>query len=220
MSKKEVTYPIRRLIVLCVGMFIIALGVIFSIEAQLGTTTLSCIPAVVWTITGKSLGLYTIILNVAMILLQIVILRRKYQLIQLLQLPLAIIFGLMIDFSKFIVGDIPVPTEFHKWAYCLIGIVLTAVGIGLEVKANLITMPAEGLIVAICEVFPVKFSNVKIGMDIVLVIIAAIISFAFLGRVVEIGLGTLAAALLVGLVMKVTDRLIYPIQKHFLKETV
>lgn len=214
---RKLSYPLRRLLVLLLGMFIIALGVIFSIEAALGTSTLSCIPHVVSIYTGFSMGAMTIIFNFILVLLQILVLRRRYQPVQLLQLPLSIVFGLMIDFSALLINNIHVHNLWHQWFLCLVGIVLTALGIGLEVMADLITMPAEGLIVAICDVSPFTFPNVKIAMDVILVLIAVAFSLLALGHVESVGAGTVAAAVLVGLVMKGTDKLIKPIEQKFLK---
>lgn len=219
-DKTKLQFPFRRLIILLAGMFLIALGVIFSIEAELGTTTLSSLPQAAAVISGVSIGKTTIILNLLMILGQILVLRRRYHPAQLFQLPIAVAFGAMIDLAAKLIGDLSVQNLFQQWLLCFIGIILTAVGIGLEVMADLIPMPAEGLIMAICRVSPFKFSNVKIAMDVILVSLAAAVSYICLGRLEGIGLGTLAAALLVGLVMKVTNKLIDPIEKHFLSHKI
>lgn len=217
--KPKVTYPFRRLIVLLAGMFLLAVGVVYSIEAALGTSTLSAVPLVISEATTFSLGTITIAFNFALVLLQILVLRKRYQPVQLLQLPLSIAFGLMIDWASLLIKDIQVQNLGQQWFWCFVGIVFTALGIGLEVIADLITMPAEGLIVAICDVKPSwKFSNVKIGMDVVLVLLAVVLSLLLLGRIEGVGLGTVAAAVFVGLVMKLTNKLIAPVSRYFLKD--
>jgi uncharacterized membrane protein YczE len=51
-------------------------------------------------------------------------------------------------------------------------------------------------------VFHTKFGNTKIAFDVTLVLIAAALSFIFLGKIIGVREGTLAAALLVGQISK------------------
>ena len=43
----------------------------------------------------------------------------------------------------------------------------------MEVTANVVTLAGEGMVLAVCKVFPVKFANAKIGFDVTLVAIAS-----------------------------------------------
>lgn len=55
-----------------------AFGVAFSIKAALGTSPISSVPYVTSTISGLSVGTTTIIMNFMFVLIQIAILRKKY----------------------------------------------------------------------------------------------------------------------------------------------
>jgi hypothetical protein len=59
-----------------------------------------------------------------------------------------------------------------------------------------------GLVLAITKVLHTKFGNTKIVFDVTLVLIAAVFSFVFLGKITGVREGTLAAALLVGQISK------------------
>ena len=63
---------------LCLGLTIMAFGVAFSIKAALGTSPISSVPYVTSTISGLSVGTTTIIMNFMFVLIQIAILRKKY----------------------------------------------------------------------------------------------------------------------------------------------
>lgn len=86
-SKKTVAEYIKRCIFLIVGLCIMAVGVVLSIKAALGTSPISSIPCVLNLITGLTVGTTTIIVNTLIVLLQIVLLRKRFKLIQLLQIP-------------------------------------------------------------------------------------------------------------------------------------
>ena len=72
-----------------------AFGVAFSIKANLGTSPISSVPYVVSLFTPLTVGTATIMMHIVFILLQILILRKDYHLIQLMQLPVAILFGIL-----------------------------------------------------------------------------------------------------------------------------
>ena len=73
----------------------------------------------------------------------------------------------------------------------------------MEVKANVVVVLAgEGVVLAICKIFPVKFGTMKVAFDVTLVVIACLLSLIFLGRIQGVREGTVAAAILVGLTAK------------------
>ena len=115
-----------------------------------------------------------------------------------MQLPVAFFFGYLTDFGVWAVQGISYHTYWQQWILCLIGIVLVAVGVSLEVKAGVVVLAGEGVVLAICKVLPVKFGHMKVGFDVTLVVSACILSIVFTGRLQGVREGTVAAALLVG----------------------
>ena len=200
--EKTHIYIIRRYLLLLAGLAIMAFGVAFSIKASLGTSPISSVPYVVSLFTPLTVGTATIIMHCVFILLQILILRKKYHPIQLMQLPVAFFFGYLTDFGVWAVQGITCDHYLQQWLVCLIGIFLVAVGVSLEVKAGVVVLAGEGVVLAICKVLPVKFGYMKVGFDVTLVAIACILSFVFTGRLQGVREGTVAAALLVGLIAK------------------
>lgn len=200
--EKTHIYIIRRYLLLLVGLAIMAFGVAFSIKASLGTSPISSVPYVVSLFAPLTVGTATIIMHCVFILLQILILRKKYHSIQLMQLPVAFFFGYLTDFGVWAVQGITCDHYLQQWLVCLIGIFLVAVGVSLEVKAGVVVLAGEGVVLAICKVLPVKFGYMKVGFDVTLVAVACVLSFVFTGRLQGVREGTVAAALLVGLIAK------------------
>jgi uncharacterized membrane protein YczE len=177
-------------------------GVAFSIKADLGTSPISSVPYVISLIYPITVGKATIAMHCIFILLQILILRKKYQLIQLMQLPVAFVFGFMTDFALGLLDRVTYSSYPIQWFLCIIGIVMVAAGVSMEVAANVVTLAGEGLVLAICEVFPVRFGDMKMCFDSVLVITAVLIGFCTKGTLLGVREGTVAAAVLVGLFSK------------------
>lgn len=193
---------VQRYVVLLIGLTIMAFGVAFSIKADLGTSPISSVPYAVSEFTPLTVGTATIVMHCVFICIQILLLRRKYQPIQLMQLPVAFFFGYLTDFGMWAVQGITCTTYWQQWIICLIGIFLVALGVSLEVKANVVVLAGEGVVLAICKIFPVKFGTMKVAFDVTLVVIACLLSLIFLGRIQGVREGTVAAAILVGLTAK------------------
>ena len=196
-------YILKRYLLFLIGLSIMAFGVAFSIKASLGTSPISSVPYVVSLFAPLTVGTATIIMHCVFIALQILILRGDYHPIQLMQLPVAVFFGYLTDFGVWAVQGINCSAYWQQWLVCLAGILLVAVGVSLEVKAGVVVLAGEGVVLAICQVLPkIKFGYMKVGFDVTLVVTACILSFAFTGRLQGVREGTVAAALLVGLIAK------------------
>ncbi len=199
----EIKGLLKRSIIFIAGLFVMAFGVALSVKANLGTSPISSVPYVYSLSFPLSMGITTIIMHLVMVLLQIVILRKAYKAIQLLQLVVALIFGYFTDLTLFLVRANEYATNyFYQWFLCIVSVIFIAFGIFLEVKANVTYLAGEGLVLAISKAFHIEFGKVKVGFDCALVTIAIVSSFIFLKDLKGIREGTVASAILVGLTVR------------------
>lgn len=196
------TEYLKRYLFLGAGLLVMALGVAFSIKANLGTSPISSVPYAISLISPVTVGEATIAMHCVFILLQVLILRKRYQLIQLMQLPTAFVFGAMTDLAVWLLRGIAYSSYLEQWLLCIVGIAMVAVGVSMEVAANVVTLAGEGLVLAICKVIPVKFGSMKMCFDGILVATAVLIGITAKGTLLGVREGTVAAAVLVGLLSK------------------
>lgn len=194
---------VKRYIFLFFGLAVMAFGVAFSIKACLGTSPISSLPYVSSLIVPLSVGTTTIIMHVAFIAAQIAILRKDFEIIQLMQLPVALFFGIMTDMALVVIAGVAPVGYLQQWVLCAIGIILVGFGVAVEVQADVVVLAGEGFILALVKVLNVKFPRMKVCFDVSLVVISVILSLIFLHSVQGVREGTVAAALLVGPVSKV-----------------
>lgn len=187
---------------LAVGLMITAFGIAFSIQAGLGISPISSLPYVVSLFTPLTVGVATISLHIVLILLQILMLRKQYDPIQLMQLPVALAFGSLTDFGVWMIQGIHPNSYAGAWVLCLVGILLVGVGVACQVVAGVVTLAGEGFVLAVCRVTDLPFGGLKIVFDVTLVAVASILSLAFLHRLEGVREGTVAAAFLVGMIVK------------------
>lgn len=200
-----------RILILLIGLSVMALGVAVSIKAALGTSPISSLPYVTSEISGFTVGQTTIALHCTLVVIQILMLRRRYQPIQLLQLAVAVVFGYMTDAAVTVTAGLSANDYISQWILCLIGALLVGTGVACEVLADLIMLAGEGTVKAAVTVTGRPFPRLKVLFDCTLVVISIILSIAFLHRLVGVREGTVAAALLVGPISKVVLRLIRPL---------
>jgi len=205
------------------GLILVAFGVALSLKSNLGTAPVSCPPAVMnlqW--HHLSVGTLTWMMHLVLILSQVAMLGKKFKLEFLMQIPAAFVFGYLCDGAIWALQGLPAGTYPLQMLWCLLTVVITAVGVRLEVIGNAWMLAGEKTAAVISEVTGWKFSNVKIGFDVALVVLSAAFAwFAFGnlfgdGEQVVIREGTLILALCTGLCMKLTDPLVDRIFKPIL----
>ncbi len=212
LSKKEI---LKRYLLFIISLFFSARGVAFSKHAELGVSPISSVANdLSCQFTALSLGTWLIIWNCVLILGQIVLLRKNFNIIQLLQIPLSFVFGWFTDLGMWIVSPIPVNSYPVQLLLVLIGILIMGFGIALSVIADVILNSGEAFVKAISDTFRKEFSNIKIGFDISCVVLALGLSLLFFDfRIVGTREGTVLAAILTGLVVKFfTKRLTAPVE--------
>ncbi len=207
MSKTEIA---KRYILFIIGLFFAAIGVAFTKHGELGVSPISSVANVMsFKFSFFSLGTWLIIWNCVLIVGQIIVLRSKFQLIQLLQVPLSFLFGWFTDFGMWMVSAIPVPAYPARLAMVLIGTVILGFGISLSVTANVILNSGEAFVKAVSDTTGREFGNVKIVFDISNVILAILLSLIFFDfSIVGIREGTVIAALLTGVVVKICSKIV------------
>ena len=198
----------KRYLCLLVGLMTIAFGIAFSIKADLGTSPVSSVPYVVSQLTPLTVGNVTILLHSCLILLQLILLRRRFTLLHLLQLPAAIVFGYLTDFAIWATAGLNPVGYPQQLLCCAVGVVLVGLGVSLEFTANVLMLAAEGMSKTLAAVTGCKPGNAKVAVDSTLVLIAVVLSLVFLRRLSGVREGTVAAALLVGTLSKFFQKLL------------
>jgi uncharacterized membrane protein YczE len=204
--KSKINELIRRYMVLTIALFIMAFGVSLSVKANLGTSPISCVPYIISLFSPLTIGQATIIMHVVFISIQIILLRRNYKPLQLLQLPVAFIFGYFTDFTMWLLSDLHPSTYLLQWFFTMLSLVVIAFGVFLEVHAHVIMLAGEGLVLALYEVTHIEFGKIKVAADVLQVIIGITLSFIFLHGLYGIREGTLAASLVVGTLVRLFSR--------------
>lgn len=202
MSKKEI---MKRYVLFIISLFFAALGVAITKRGELGVSPISSVANVLsCKYTSLSLGTWLIIWNCVLIVGQIVLLGKNFKPVQLLQIPLSFLFGYFTDFWMWCVSFIPAGNYIVRLILVLCGTIILGFGISLSVIANVIMNSGEAFVKAVSDKINKNFGSIKIGFDVICVIIAVILSLIFFhGKIIGTREGTILSALFTGAVVKI-----------------
>jgi len=192
------TLFIRRAALCLLGNFVLAFGVAMAVKADLGITPVNSIAFVLSKVLFLDHGLMTGAIYACYVLIQLAILRSEFRINNLLQAGAALMFGWFVFLCNHILA-FQVP-EFYpvRLLFLLAGVSIIGLGIMLYLRANILPQPAEGLILAIQKKTGWKLHNIKVVFDSSVVVIAAVISFIIIKRIVGIREGTLISMIGIG----------------------
>ncbi len=188
------------------GLLLLAIGINISKLAGLGISPVSAIPYAFELIWGVELGRATTIFHIVFIVLQILLLRKRYRPVQVLQIVCVYILGIFIRYTgpDYLLAWLPAASNYIiKILYLLVSIVIIGIGVAFYLIPGFFPLPAEGFMQAIVDYSNnrFKFANVKVAVDSISVLISAILSIIFLKELSTVREGTILAALLVGRVV-------------------
>ncbi len=213
-SKNKVIGFVWQHVLLILSMYFMTFGVALCVRSNLGSGVISSIPmsfslageaglAPGWTIGG-----YTNVMNILLVMAQILILRKRFEPIQLFQLLVGFVFGALLDINMWITSLFSSYEALYSQIIAqLAGATILGCAVAIEIRCGSVTMPGEGIQVAIARVTGRPFPTVKIIVDTTLVILAVISGFCFFGRwpLTVVGPGTLFAMFYVGFVVKMVN---------------
>ena len=191
----------ERWIIFFIGIALQSIGISLVVKSLLGTSPISSVPYVLSLSFPMTFGQTTFIINMIFLIAQIFLLKKNFNKIQLLQIPVIFVFATLIDLSMY-VFDLKPEMYIYKFILLLIGAAFVSLGIALQVIADVLMLSGEAIVTAISQVFKFEFGNVKTIFDCTLVLSAAIWSYFDLGTIEGIREGTLISALITGSVAR------------------
>ena len=207
-----------RYLMFLIGLLFNAFGVAFITKADLGTTPIAALPYTLSLLIPKlTLGNFTILICMLLIASQILILRNKGSLFDIiLQIPISFLFGYVIDFSMWILLNFTPQIYIIKFISLLIGSIIISFGAYFEVVGDVTMLPADGLSRAISIITNIEFGTIKFIADSSQAIIALILGIIFLHELAGVREGTIIGALLIGNMVKYIGR-IWKLERIFIE---
>lgn len=201
---------INRLLSYGLGIVILALGITLNTKTGLGVSALVSIAYTVANAWNLNFALMTFLLYTCFALIEVGLKwgflppLRKVIWKDLLQIPFSLAFSLLLNVFG---GIIPVAEHVGAQIVMLVlAIVCTGIGAAMIVDMHLIPNPADGLAQTLGMVTKKGMGLGKNLLDCSCVGISAVIGLVARGRLIGIGIGTIAAMIGVGRVVALFNR--------------
>lgn len=214
LTKDRVIGFVWQHLLLVLSMFFMTFGVALCVRSNLGSGVISSIPmsfslaGEAGIVPGWTIGGYTNAMNMILVMAQILVLRRRFEPIQLFQLIIGFVFGALLDLNMWVTYYFSTYQSITSQIIAqLAGATILGCAVAIEIRCGSVTMPGEGIQVAIARVSGKPFPVIKIIVDTVLVVLAVISGFCFFGSWpwTVVGPGTLFAMFYVGFVVKLVN---------------
>lgn len=202
---KKVGRQLWRLCIYFAGMWIVSAGIVMCVKCGLGISPVSSVPYVLSFATPFTFGTLTMLFHLANILLQYILERRWINIKVFLQIPVAFLFGWIIDFLKTLLS-FEAPNMTFQILFLLISIFLTALGMVFMINMKLVQNPPDGTVRLISSLLGKEMGNIKIIYDILMTMISIVLSILLLGEIKGFGIATILSAIFVGKTLSLLQR--------------
>ena len=194
---------LKRVFSYVFGLYLITLGVAFSIKSGLGSAPVSSIPYAMDLIWLVNIGVATFIFHAILVVIEWALLRDDFNRKHFLQVFVGVLFGAFTSFSVSLMAFVPSADNLIvAFVMIALSILLIALGLFFYVPTNLIPLSVEGVTQAVAIVSNRPFSKIKVYIDCCIVMTALILSYGFMGELGSVGIGTILGALFIGTTVK------------------
>lgn len=205
---------VKRYILIVIGFMIVGTACAFTLKANIGVGAWDSLAKSTSEITGLEVGTMGMIFNCSCVVGQIIILRKKFKIIQLLQIPLSILLGTVINFVLYELLIFPFDTFVGGIFMYIAASTVCAFGVSIVMLLDEVTFALEGFCMALVSVIPVKFHVVRQGADVLSIIVVVILTLIF-QIPWSIGVGPIIGMLTFGPTLGIFMKLFKPILKKY-----
>ena len=103
---------VKRLLIYCLGLFLIAMGISISAKSSLGVSPVNSIPYTVCLLTGIEQGFCTTVFFILLIFMQYLISPKTFSPFAFLQIICSFVFGWFVILSNLCLSFIPAPEDY------------------------------------------------------------------------------------------------------------
>lgn len=229
-EKRKVSVWALHVIFYLVGLAVLALGVSLSKQAGLGLSQLVILPSVLSRIDARfnpdfyhDMGWWVGIVFIIFVIIQIIVLRKDFKPIQLLQIPVSLLYGFLIGTWNSIVNswNIPMPNYFVQLLFSVLGVVIMGIGISIYLTTDIVPLSSEGAPLAIAKKTGKPFPRVKQIFDLSLVVLAVVASLIGINTIYgqDVREGTIIAAVCLGPMIAFANKFTAPLKRYLNKDS-
>lgn len=188
---------IYRLGIYFAGMISVSLGIVLCVKCELGVSPISSVPYVLEFLTPLTFGTLTMLFHFCNSIIQYILEKKLINVKVLLQVPVAFLFGIIIDFFKNIM-NFTAENLIFKILLMVMSILFTALGMHFMLSMKLVQNPPDGTVNIIAHLLNKNVGTIKVYYDVIMVILSVVLGAVFLHGLKGFGVATIISAIFVG----------------------
>lgn len=171
---------VKRVSLLVILLVAVSMGASITLKAAIGVAAWDAMSQSVSYLSGVKIGTIGMLFNSLCVVGQILVLRRNYKWIQLLQLPLNILLGTLINFFLYdVLGPVTIDSYLVKLLLLLVSLVFMSIVVSAVMVLDIVTFALEGFCMAVAQVTKIEFSKIRQGMDVLSVMVVLMLTLSF-----------------------------------------
>ena len=202
----------KRYLLVILGFMITGCGCALTMKANVGVGAWDALAKSTNDLTGIAVGTAGMFFNCSCVLGQIIILRKNFKLIQVLQIPLSILLGIIVNLVLYNLLVFPFDSFIGGCFLYLLGSTICAFGVSVVMLLDEITLALEGFCMALTNIIPFKFSIIRQAVDVICIVVLVIVKYS-LNLPWSIGAGTIIGMLTFGPMLGIFMKIFKPVLK-------
>ncbi len=199
---------VNRWIIYIIGMLILAMGLTLNTKAGLGVSPIISLSYAVSELWHFNFGDMTFVLYSLFVVGELILHRGRRLISDLCQLPLSLIFSRVLNlYAALIPYEAEQEPFWMNFLLLMLAIICTGIGAAVTVNMKLVPNPGDGIVAAVGEAIGREQGVAKNIFDVCCVASTCVLGLAAAGRIVGVGVGTVAAMIFVGRVISLVNHI-------------
>lgn len=170
----------KQYLALVLSIMMTGLGASLTLKAAIGVGPWDALAQSLSYITLIKVGTVGMILNMLCVFGQMILQKKNFKLITLLQVPIGILNGMWINFLFYdVLGPISIPSYGLRLLMFIVAIALIASSISLMMELNIVSFSLEAFCLALTEKFNLRFAHLRQLGDVLFVLISITLTLIF-----------------------------------------
>lgn len=188
---------LRGEVALVIAVIINSLGVLLMLQSGSGISAISSVPYAFQQVFPRlTLGTWTYIFQ-GLLVLSLMIMRKKFVPSYLFSFVVGFAFGEMMDVHELWITRLPLNISL-RILYFVLSYLIICIGIALSNRCKLPIIPTDLFPREVADITKVPYAGIKIGFDVICLLVTAGMTYFCLGRIMGLGIGTIVAAFTMG----------------------
>lgn len=188
----------RSYIMLFVLLLFTSIGIALTIKASIGLGAFDAINQTFSYLLNIKIGRIMSFIQIIFVIIQLLILKKEAKLNTILQIPMSIIFGELINFFYYyIFGEMNFNNYLLKFSFYIFGMIWIAFFMSGIMTLNIISIPIESLPMVISVEINRSYGQIRQYFDFIFIVVSLLVTYIF-SLPLTIREGTVIGALIFG----------------------